>query len=120
MCALLALGCGGRIVGAGHAAYKESNRLEKTAELLSYFGLVATVHPNGIEVAGNQTPTRPESVVPTFGDHRLFMTAILLASKTGGDILGHSLHYVADEGFVERLIDAGIGIQKTSIPFDGN
>ena len=120
MCALLALGCGGRIVGAGHAAHKESNRLEKTAELLSHFGLVATVHPNGIEVAGNQTPSRPESVVPTFGDHRLFMTAILLASKTGGDILGHSLHHVADEGFVERLIDAGIGIQKTSIPFDGN
>jgi len=111
MCALLALSCGGRIVGGAHAAHKESNRLEKTAELLSYFGIDAKVHQNGIEVIGNQRPTKPKSPVPTFGDHRLFMTAVLLASHTGGDIIGQSLHHVADELFIQRLIDAGIGIE---------
>lgn len=39
------------------------------------------------------------------------MTAVLLASHTGGDIIGQSLHHVADELFIQRLIDAGIGIE---------
>ena len=44
------------------------------------------------------------------------MTAVLLASKTGGEVLGQKLHHVADEAFVQRLQDAGVGIESAQIP----
>ena len=116
MAALLALGGGGKISGAAHAAHKESNRLTRTVELLQHFGLQATLLADGVEVEGNQVPSKPEHPVPTFGDHRLFMTAVLLASKTGGEVIGQKLHHVADEAFVQRLQDAGVGIESVQIP----
>ena len=116
MAALLALGGGGTISGAAHAAHKESNRLTRTVELLEHFGLQATLLADGVEVEGNQVPSKPEHPVPTFGDHRLFMTAVLLASKTGGEVIGQKLHHVADEAFVQRLQDAGVGIESVQIP----
>tara|TARA_B110000444_G_scaffold259360_2_gene302888 strand:- start:32067 stop:33500 length:1434 start_codon:yes stop_codon:yes gene_type:complete len=116
LAALLSLGPGGRILGASHAVHKESNRLSRTVELLSFFGLKATLLDDGVEVAGNQTPVAPTQPVPTFGDHRLFMTAILLAAKTGGEVVGQTLHHVADESFLERLKTAGVGIEATTTP----
>ena len=114
LAALLSLGSGGRITGAAHAVHKESNRLSRTVELLSCFGIKATLFDDGIEVEGNQKPISPKQPVPTFDDHRLFMTAVLLASNTGGEVIGHTLHHVADEGFVQRLLDAGVGIEATN------
>ena len=116
LAALLSLGPGGRIIGAPHAAHKESNRLSRTVELLRFFGLRASLLGDGIEVEGGQTPTAPTHPVPTFGDHRIFMTAVLLASKTGGDVIGQTLHHVADETFLQRLEDAGVGIEKATSP----
>ncbi|NCG01583.1 MAG: hypothetical protein GWP25_07315, partial [Euryarchaeota archaeon] len=95
---------------------KESNRLSRTVELLSFFGIKATLLDDGIEVEGNQEPKKPDQPVPTFGDHRLFMTAVLLAAKTGGSVIGHTLHQVADESFLQRLQSAGIGIEATTTP----
>ena len=116
MAALLALGGGGKISGAAHAAHKESNRLTRTVELLGFFGLRAKLLPDGVEVEGHQIPSKPEHPVPTFGDHRLFMTAVLLACKTGGEVIGQNLHHVADEAFVQRLQDAGVEIATAQIP----
>lgn len=116
LAALLSLGPGGRISGAAHAVHKESDRLSRTVELLSFFGIHATLHDDGIEVEGNQKPTMPQQPVPTFNDHRLFMTAVLLASKTGGEVIGHTLHHVADEAFVQRLQEAGVQIEATTTP----
>ena len=116
LAALLSLGSGGRITGAAHAVHKESNRLSRTVELLSCFGIKATLFDDGIEVEGNQKPISPKQPVPTFDDHRLFMTAVLLASNTGGEVIGHTLHHVADEGFLQRLLDAGVGIEATTTP----
>ena len=83
MAAWLALGDGGRITGASHAAYKESNRITKTVELLSKFGIKSTAETDGITIPGGQIPKFPEGVVETHDDHRLQMTAILLASISG-------------------------------------
>ena len=82
MAAWLALGKGGVISHASHAAYKESNRVIKTVELLSAFSL-KEITDDGLEIAGNQKPTTPNSVVKTHNDHRIQMTAVLLASITG-------------------------------------
>ena len=115
LAALLSLGPGGRIIGASHAAHKESNRLSRTVELLQSFGLRASLLVDGIEVEGGQIPSQPTHPVPTFDDHRIFMTAVLLAAKTGGDVIGQTLHHVADETFLERLENAGIGIETLDI-----
>ena len=110
MTAWLALGEGGTISGAKHAAFKESNRITKTVELLSKFGITSTINEDGITVPGGQQPIRPKGIVETYGDHRIQMTAILLASKCGGMIEGANLHKVAWPSFLEQLISLGLNL----------
>jgi 3-phosphoshikimate 1-carboxyvinyltransferase len=116
LAAVLALNQGGVLKGAAHAAYKESNRLNRTAEILHQFGMTAEITTDGLLIEGGQTPSTPNRPVETHNDHRLFMTAVLLASKCGGDIVGQTLHLVADEPFLERLKAAGIGIEPVTLP----
>ena len=112
MAAWLALGEGGTISGAKHAAFKESNRITKTAELLSKFGITSTINDDGITVLGGQKPVRPQGIVETFDDHRIQMTAILLASICGGIIEGATLHKVAWPSFLEQLVNLGLKVKN--------
>ncbi len=112
MAAWLALGDGGTISGAKHAAFKESNRITKTAELLSKFGITSKINEDGITVPGGQIPVRPQGVVETYGDHRIQMTAILLASRCGGMIEGANLHKVAWPSFLEQLFSLGLNVKN--------
>ena len=116
LAAVLSLNKGGRLKGAAHAAFKESNRLRRTADVLAQFGMSAEVNDDGLTIQGDQHPQRPVQPVETYGDHRLFMTAVLLASACGGDVVGQSLHLVADEPFIERLIASGVGIEQVTMP----
>lgn len=116
LAAVLALNQGGVLKGAAHAAYKESNRLNRTAEILHQFGMKAEVTQDGLLIEGGQNPSTPNRPVETHDDHRLFMTAVLLASKCGGDIVGQTLHLVADEPFLDRLKAAGIGVERVTLP----
>ena len=116
LAAVLALNQGGVLKGAAHAAYKESNRLSRTAEILHQFGMKAEVTTDGLLIEGGQKPSTPKRPVETHDDHRLFMTAVLLASKCGGDIVGQTLHLVADEPFIDRLKVAGIGVERVTLP----
>ena len=111
MAAWLALGEGGTISGAKHAAFKESNRITKTVELLSRFGIDSTINEGGISVSGGQIPIRPDGLVETYGDHRIQMTAILLASICGGLIEGADLHKVAWPSYLEQLIGLGLKVK---------
>lgn len=103
LCAILALGNGGKVHGTAHAAHKESNRLEKTKELLNMFGLDCTLNSDGIEVPGNQIINAPKSIVRTHEDHRIAMTAMILATSKGGTIETPNLCKVSDLFFRERL-----------------
>lgn len=116
LAAVLAMNAGGCLTGAPHAAFKESNRLTRTSELLAQFGLKATVTSDGLEIEGHQMPARPSLPVDTHGDHRLFMTAVLLAMNCGGDIIGQDLHTIADEAFLDRLTAAGVGVEMLVLP----
>lgn len=108
MAAWLAIGEGGTISGASHAALKESNRITKTVEMLSQFGITSTAGEDGIMIGGGQTPRRPDGIVRTFGDHRIQMTAIILASKCGATIEGANLHQVAWPSYLQQLKDCGL------------
>ena len=116
LAAILGLNKGGRLKGAAHAAFKESNRLQRTADVLAQFGMTSEVNSDGLTVQGGQRPQRPDKPVETYGDHRLFMTAVLLASACGGDVVGQSLHMVADEPFIDRLIASGVGVEQITMP----
>jgi len=103
MAAILALSGGGRLRGAAHAKHKESNRIDCTAHLLKCFGLTCKIEEDGLSIEGGQQITKPEQFVETFGDHRIQMTAVLLATQTGGTIEGPRLHRIADPAFLTRL-----------------
>ena len=102
--ALMALGGGGTITGAAHARGKESDRIGSTVGLLGCFGIVANETEDGIEVAGGQSPVRPTLPVDSHGDHRVAMTAMVLASKCGGSVAGAEVCAVSDPDFIEKLM----------------
>ncbi len=112
LAALMAISSGGRIIGAAHAAHKESNRLTKTRQLLVQFGIESTVLQDGIEVAGGQQIKSPGNIVSTFDDHRLQMTAVILACACSAKVSGPNLHKVADENLLLRLTEYGIKIEE--------
>ena len=111
MAAWMALGEGGIISDASHAALKESNRITKTVEMLSKFGISSIATNDGIKLEGGQIPRKPTDVVETYGDHRMQMTAIILASMCGGEIEGPDLHKVAWPSFIEQLQSCGLKVK---------
>ena len=100
---ILALSNGGEISGISHTVFKESNRIEKTIELMDCFGLKATLSDQKILVEGGQKPKSPDSSVNCHNDHRIFMSAAILMTKFGGDLIGKGLHSIADSEFLTRL-----------------
>lgn len=113
LAALLALGQGGRIVGAQHAAFKETDRTHGTVALLEQFGLSSSFVGGELVVEGEQRLQQPEGLVETFGDHRMQMTALVLAMGCTKPVLveGAELHKVADPEGVSRWRDVGVGIE---------
>lgn len=111
--ALLALGSGGEITGAAHAAYKETDRLKHTQTLLEAFGITTTSNEGGLSIPGGQSITSPKGLVETYQDHRMQMTAIVLAMGCSEKVIieGANLHAVADPYAVQRWIDAGVEVK---------
>ena len=101
--AFLAMGPGRRIRNASHAQFKESNRIKKTVEMLECFGINIEAQEDGIKTKGGQIPKMPEKVVNVYADHRLFMTAACIASKTGGSITDQDIWKVTDPLFPEQI-----------------
>ena len=100
---MMAIGGGGVITGASHASFKESNRIRSTQLLLQSFGMDCVINSDGITIQGNQKPSTPDAIIDSFGDHRIFMSAYILACKVGAKIRGRGLHLIADELFIDRL-----------------
>ena len=102
--AIMALGTGGEILGAPHARGKESNRILSTAGLLSSFGMEANETDTGLEIPGGQLPSSPKRVFDCELDHRLAMTAGVLATKVGADLSGYEICDVTHPGFFEMIM----------------
>lgn len=72
-----------RLDGAPHLIFKESNRIQKTAELLHHMGVQTKILPDGMEIHPPQSRAivdRPFDYDPDH-DHRLAFAASLLASQ---------------------------------------
>ena len=103
LAAILAMSSGGEISGISHTVYKESNRIEKTIELMDCFGLNVSNDQGRLVIDGGQIPVMPKVPVHCHNDHRIFMTAAIMMSKFGGDLIGKGLHAIADESFLDRI-----------------
>lgn len=114
LAALMALGGGGTITGAAHAAHKETNRLSGTERFLAQFGLQSQATPEGLVLSGGQRLEAPKGMVETYGDHRMQLTALVLASSLPSTTLltGPSLHGIADPGAVERWRACGVEVES--------
>ena len=71
--------------------------------MLAAFSIEVKCTPDGLEIAGGQTPEAPNAVVQTYGDHRMQMTAAILATKVGAKIEGRELHRVSFPEFLNYL-----------------
>lgn len=105
--AWLALTNGGTISGIPHARGKESDRIARTIELLAAFGIKADETEDGLIIPGEQILSSPTAPIETHLDHRLAMTAMILASKVGADIVGADICEVTHPGFIEQLLALG-------------
>ncbi len=97
--ALMAMGNGGEIVEAPHARGKESNRIVSTIRMLSLFGIEVEERTGGLAMSGSQRPSAPSRIVDCENDHRLAMTAAVLATKVGAALSGHEICDVTHPGF---------------------
>ena len=102
--AIMALGTGGEILGAPHARGKESDRILSTARLLSSFGMEANETDTGLKIPGGQFPRSPKRDFDCELDHRLAMTAGVLATKVGANLSGYEISDVTHPGFFEMII----------------
>jgi 3-phosphoshikimate 1-carboxyvinyltransferase len=86
LCALAAFASGDFTVrDAAELRAKESDRIATTVALLRSFGVAADELPDGIVVHGGH-PVSPPSSVDSHGDHRIGMSAAILAAGAASPI----------------------------------
>jgi 3-phosphoshikimate 1-carboxyvinyltransferase len=86
LCALAAFAAGDfAIRDAAELRAKESDRIATTVALLRSFGVAVDELPDGIVVHGGR-PVSPPSSVDSHGDHRIGMSAAILAAGAGSPI----------------------------------
>ena len=87
LCAVAASATGTFVVrGAAELRLKESDRITSTVALLRAFGVAVAELPDGISVRGGR-PLRPPERIDTGGDHRIGMTAAVLAAAAHAPII---------------------------------
>ena len=101
--ALMAISNGGEIIGAEHSKGKESDRIIKTCELLNAFSINCEPKKDGIRLFGKELPKRPEDKVKTHMDHRLAMTAVILATYCGAEIDNTEIIKVTHPEFMDLI-----------------
>ena len=101
--ALMAISNGGEIIGAEHSKGKESDRIIKTCELLNAFSINCEPKKDGIRLFGKELPKRPEEKVKTHMDHRLAMTAVILATYCGAEIDNTEIIKVTHPEFMDLI-----------------
>ena len=73
------------IRGAAELRSKESDRIATTVALLRTFGVGADEHDDGITVHGGRA-VAPPARVDSHGDHRIGMSAAVLAAGAGSSV----------------------------------
>lgn len=69
-----------KLFGAHHLVFKESNRIQKSAELLNFIGVETKILPDGLEIFPKAATVQPFDF-DTDHDHRLAFAAALVKSQ---------------------------------------
>lgn len=115
LCALAARLPGRSTVrGAGELAFKETDRLHTTRDMLRAFGAVVEVSGDALTIDGGG-PLRAGQV-PSFGDHRIAMAAAALASSLPGTtrVEGGACAATSFPGFTDLMNRIGCRLQLDS------
>ena len=71
--------------------------------MLSSFGIEVEERTDGLSISGRQQPIEPSEEIDCEDDHRLAMTAAVLATKVGAKLSGHEICDVTHPGFLEMI-----------------
>ena len=82
---------------------KESDRIIKTCELLNAFSINCEPKKDGIRLYGKELPKKPEVEIKTHMDHRLAMTAVILATYCGAEIDNTEIIKVTHPEFMDFI-----------------
>jgi 3-phosphoshikimate 1-carboxyvinyltransferase len=98
-----------RFAALDELTFKETDRIAATRDLLAAFGVRVDVDGTDVEVAGPQE-LAVGAAVPSFGDHRLSMTAhvLLLAHRLGARVVDGECYRTSFPGF-GACVDAILG-----------
>lgn len=115
LCVAAALAKGTTVIrDAQELRVKESDRLAAMAKVLGAFGVSARELPDGLEIDGRPGATLCAATVDSEGDHRIAMSAALLALKADGPSRVRDVDCVATSfpGFAKMLRDLGADIEE--------
>ena len=107
--AIMALGTGGEILGAPHARGRSLTGLNLLLDCYHHSEWKRMKLILDSKSQGGQFPSSPKSVFDCELDHRLAMTAGVLATKVGADLSGYEISNVTHPGFFEMIITSGLG-----------
>ncbi len=101
---------------AAELRVKESDRLAVMAEVLRAFGVEARELPDGLEIVGKPHGKLRAATVDAHDDHRIAMSAAVLALRADGESRVRGVDNVATSfpGFARVLGDLGAEILETS------
>lgn len=101
---------------AAELRVKESDRIATMAEVLRAFGVEARELPDGLEIEGKPQGSLKAATVESKGDHRIAMSAALLALRADGESVIRDVECVATSfpGFARTLEDLGASISEVS------
>ncbi|MBQ8720518.1 MAG: 3-phosphoshikimate 1-carboxyvinyltransferase [Clostridia bacterium] len=102
---------GGIFSGTKRLRIKESDRAAAMAEELAKFGASVTVHEDNVVIypASFHAPSEP---LCGHNDHRIVMATAILATLTGGEILGAEAVKKSYPTFFDDLKALGIGVTQ--------
>ncbi|MBI2392415.1 MAG: 3-phosphoshikimate 1-carboxyvinyltransferase [Deltaproteobacteria bacterium] len=115
LCVAAARASGTTVVrDAAELRVKESDRIATMAEVLRAFGVDARELPDGLEIVGKPTGPLRAATVASKGDHRIAMSAALLALRGDGPSIIRDVDCVATSfpGFARTLADLGASIDE--------
>ena len=108
--AAAALRGGATFTGTKRLRIKESDRAAVMAEELAKFGVSAVVEENAVRILPGAL-RRPTAPLNSHNDHRIVMAMTLLASVTGGSIIGAEAIHKSYPAFFDTL--AALGLEVT-------
>ncbi len=115
LCVAAAIAKGTTVIrDAAELRVKESDRLAVMAEVLRAFGVEARELPDGLEIVGKPSGKLRAATVDAHDDHRIAMSAAVLALRADGESRVRGVDNVATSfpGFARVMSDLGAEISE--------